>query len=199
MVKEKKRFQLDTKEQFREAVRYLKESQKYIYSIVIIFALSTILGYFLRSQLSFLNPLLEQIIDRTQGLNTIEMIFFILQNNLQSALLSVLIGVVFGIFPVFTAIVNGVILGYVAGFASEASGFLILWRLLPHGIFELPAIFIAMGLGLKLGFSLFLPEETRTDTFTKRFYDSANAFLMIVIPLLIIAAAIEGILIVLIG
>ena len=33
-------------------------------------------------------------------------------------------------------------------------GILVLWRLLPHGIFELPAIFISLGLGLKLGTSL---------------------------------------------
>jgi len=34
-------------------------------------------------------------------------------------------------------------------------GYGILWRLVPHGIFELPAVFISLGLGIKLGTFIF--------------------------------------------
>jgi len=37
----------------------------------------------------------------------------------------------------------------------QTDGFLSLWRLLPHGIFELPAVFISLGMGLKIGMFIF--------------------------------------------
>ena len=57
----------------------------------------------------------------------------------------------------------------------------------------MPAVFISLGLGLKLGMFIFSKKpglELR-----KRFFESLNVFLFIVVPLLIIAAIIEGILI----
>lgn len=190
-----KKRELKTKTQFKEALSYIKESQTYIYVAIGIFVISAIFGFVFHENLTFLNKIIEELILKTQGLSATELIFFILQNNLMSSLLSVAIGLFFGIFPVFNAIVNGVVLGYVSALVSNEHGLSILWRLLPHGIFELPAIFISLGLGIKLGFTLFLGRKTRAKEFRRRFYNSANTFLMIVIPLLIIAALIEGLLI----
>jgi len=161
---------LNLKTQFKEALSYLKESSKYIYFAVLIFVISAIFGFANSNQLSFIDKFLKEIISQTLNLGPIELIFFILQNNLQSALISL------------------------AGGIYSAAGLLVLWRLIPHGIFELPAIFISLGLGIKMGFSFF--SKNKSEEFKKRFFNSANVFLMIVIPLLIIAAIIEGLLIV---
>ena len=68
-----------------------------------------------------------------------------------------------------------------------------LLKLLPHGIFELPAIFIALGIGLKLGTFPFQKEPEKS---LKRFLgNSIRVFLLIVLPLLLIAGIIEGLLI----
>ena len=184
---------LKLKTQFREALSYTKESSSYIYSVLWIFIASAIFGLAFKSNLTFLEEILKELIQRTMNLNTQEMIFFILQNNLQSALLSIFFGILLGIFPLFSTISNGIILGYVLGRTLEVSSILSWWRLLPHGIFELPAIFISFGLGIKLGFSLLVKNKMKT--LKTRFYKTFNAFLMIIIPLLIIAAIIEGILI----
>ena len=57
-----------------------------------------------------------------------------------------------------------------------------------------PMIELSFGLGIRLGFGVFSKEK-----FKERFYHSFNVFLMIIIPLLIIAAIIEGLLIAFMG
>jgi len=225
----RKKTQLKTQTQFKEALSYLKESQKYIYAAIIIFVLGGIFGFIFWEHLTFLNKIIAEIILKTQNFTGPELIFFILQNNLLSSLLSILLGLFFGIFPIFNAIANGTILGYVSALVSESQGLPVLWRLLPHGIFELPAIFISIALGIKLGFTLLIPyvkhywkknkflgvamfavlvafplvalilislnqelAKKISGKFKYSFYNSVNAFLLIVVPLLIIAAIIEG-------
>ncbi|MBU1103593.1 MAG: stage II sporulation protein M [Nanoarchaeota archaeon] len=190
-----KKQNLSVKTQFKEAISYLKESTNYIYASVAIFFASSIAGFIFSTHLSFIDKLLAELIAKTQDLNTAEMVFFILQNNLQSSFFAILLGVFLGLFPLFAAISNGVVLGYVLSKTYEVAGFLSWWRLLPHGIFELPAIFISIGLGIKFGFTIFLNKKIRIKEFKRRFYNSLNTFLMLIIPLLIIAAIIEGLLI----
>jgi len=186
---------LSLKKQFNEARAYLNESAMYIYTVVAMFLLSAIIGFIFRDNLTFLNRLIQELLERSLDLNTIEMIFFILQNNLQSSLFSILFGIIFGIFPIFSSVSNGLVLGYVLGLSYEVSGLASWWRLLPHGIFELPAIFISFGLGLKLGLVPFSKKRNKIKELKRRLYNSINALLTIIIPLLIIAAIIEGLLI----
>ncbi|MBU0907224.1 MAG: stage II sporulation protein M [Nanoarchaeota archaeon] len=195
-MKKQKEKGLSLKTQFKEAWSYIKESRGYIFIAVALFILSSIVGaVFQEAFAPMINEILKNLIDKTSGLNTPEMIFFILQNNAQSAFLSIFFGMIFGIFPIISTVTNGVVVGYVLVKATEIAGISSWWRILPHGIFELPAIFISFGLGIKLGFTLFLKREARTKEFKKRFYNSMNTILMIIIPLLIIAAIIEGVLI----
>jgi stage II sporulation protein M len=189
----KKRDVLDFRHQWRNARVYLKESLGFVYLAFAVFAASALIGFFNAEKFSFINVLLMDILKQTEGLNGIELTFFILQNNFQSALFGLLLGVFFGIVPVLNAIVNGIVLGYVSNFVVAEVGAIELLRLFPHGIFELPAIFISLGLGIKLGFAFF--SSNRKKEFKRRFLEGINVFLMIVVPLLIIAAVIEGILI----
>jgi uncharacterized membrane protein SpoIIM required for sporulation len=61
-----------------------------------------------------------------------------------------ILGLGFGAMPLFNSIFNGYLLGFVGNSAVIESGASILFRLLPHGVFELPAIFISIGSGLFL-------------------------------------------------
>ena len=183
------------RKQFREAVDYIKESSGYIYFVIFIFFGFSLIGLFFWENFTFLDEFLKQILLQTEGLNWIEMIFFILQNNVQGAFFGILFGFIFGVFPLLNAMGNGIVLGYVASQVIQISGIGVMWRILPHGIFELPAIFIALGLGVKFGMFIFAKDGVKE--LKRRFYESMNAFLMIILPLLILAAIIEGILIVL--
>ncbi|MBS3071536.1 stage II sporulation protein M [Candidatus Pacearchaeota archaeon] len=189
--KRERKNNINIKKDFKEATKYISESKNYIYSVIMIFVASTIVGFFLSDQLKFIDKILEQIIDKTVGLNTTELIFFILQNNFQSALFGLVLGIALGILPIINALTNGVLLGYVLERTYPILGASVLFRLIPHGVFELPAIFISLGLGLKLGLGLFHSSKE----LKRRFFQSLNTFLMVIVPLLIIAAIIEGILI----
>ena len=136
---------------------------------------------------------MREIVSKTEGLGTLDMILFIFNNNVKSAFFGLMFGILFGIFPLINALFNGLVLGYVFKLAWGISGVNDFWRILPHGIFELPAIFISLGLGLKLGMFFFTKNWKKELKY--RFYSSLKAFIFVVVPLLVVAAIIEGFLI----
>jgi stage II sporulation protein M len=188
------------KRNYHESWNYIKDSRRFIYSIIIIFFLFTLLGFIVQPSPAIEEKILEfieELLEKTQGMSQSELIGFILANNAQSSFTGLFFGIVLGIFPLLSTLANGYILGFVASRVSDVNGLLVLWRLLPHGIFELPALFISLGLGLKLGTFVFKKDKLKT--LKKYLIESFRVFLFIVAPLLIIAAIIEGSLIYLLG
>lgn len=139
------------RKQYKESLYYLKDSLNYIYFTIGLFIIAGVLGFFFRAHLTFIDAILEELFLKTEGLGPGQLILFILQNNFQSSLFALVLGLFVGVFPLLSTITNGALIGYVLGKVYEVSGFAEWWRLLPHGIFELPAIFISISLGLKLG------------------------------------------------
>jgi stage II sporulation protein M len=179
---------------WEDAIRYLRGSWRHIYIVIVIFFAAGIISFFFPENFTFLNEILEQLVEDIKGKNTGEMIWYIFQNNVLVSFFAVVLGIGIGIFPVINAIINGTVLGYVLALSVALDGASSVLYLLPHGIFELPAIFIALGLGLRLGMFIFAKDKGKE--FKMRFYGSMKVFFMIIVPLLIIAAIIEGILIV---
>ena len=179
--------------EYKKSLDYLKESKNFIYIIIAIFFIFALIGSFIPVPDSIkesILELLEGILAKTQGMSQGELINFIFFNNLQSSFFGIIFGVFLGIFPVIGAIGNGYILGFVSLLASKEGGLPVLLRLLPHGIFELPAVFVSLGLGLKLGTFIF--QEKKIESLREYFWNSLRVFLLIVIPLLIVAGIIEG-------
>jgi len=179
--------------QFREALKYLRESKNYILAVALIFAGGILLGAIFSSQLGFLDEILKQLVDKVRGLDTFGTILFILMNNITSSFYGIIFGIILGIFPILASFSNGVLLGYVMKIVWFDSGAGEFWKILPHGIFELPAVFISLGLGVRLG--MFIFSKKKGKDFMERARNSIILFVCIVIPLLIIAAIIEGLLI----
>lgn len=179
---------------YKEAFAYLKESTIQILIITATLIMSIIIGFLNADKLTTIDLILKDLINKTVELNTQELIFFILQNNLQTSLFGFLSGIFLGIFPIINMLINGVVIGYVIERASQiATTPEIIRGFAPHGIFEIPAILISLGLGLKLGGFVFT--KNKKEELKRRFFNSINIFLLIILPLLIIAAIIEGILI----
>ncbi|MDP3881402.1 MAG: stage II sporulation protein M [Nanoarchaeota archaeon] len=185
---------LTVKNPYKRGFAYLKESLNYIYTTVILFFIFAFIGFFFSENLRFLDEILRQIITKTQGLNVLEMIDFIFFNNLQVSFFGLFLGFFVGIFSFINVVSNGIVLGYVFSKLAEASRLNEFWRIFPHGIFELPAVFISLALGMKLG--MFLFTRARNYELKRRIRASLLVFIFYVTPLLIIAAIIEGILIV---
>jgi len=175
---------------FFDSLSYLKESINYVYFIFSLFIVSGLVGFFFSGSFSFIEGFLRELIQRVEGMGAFDLVAFIFYNNATSALYGLFLGIFLGIFPLVNAITNGIVLGYVMESVWEISGFSDFWRILPHGIFELPAIFIALGLGVKLGFFVFA--KNKRAELNKRLFNSLLVFVFIVIPLLVIAAIIEG-------
>ncbi len=205
MVREKiNNFNL--KNQYEKSFSYLKESKNYIYFIVGVFFLFAFIGFFFNDLIIYLIKFLfginleekimnfiKNLIEQTKGLSQFELIVYIFKNNVLASFTGMILGIFFGIFSIILVIFNGYLLGFVALISVKNEGILILWRLFPHGIFELPAVLISLGLGLKL--STFIFKEEKVKMFKDYLINSLRVFLFIIIPLLIIAAIIEGILI----
>ena len=181
------------KEQYSKSWNYIKLSREFIYSAILIFAIFVVLGFFFPVPELLEKEILKMIQDilaKTKGLSGLEMTNFIFWNNLQSSFFGMIFGVLLGIFSAAVALVNGYVLGFVSKIVVIEAGFSSLWTLFPHGIFELPAIFISFGMGIKFGTFIFYKEKLKS--FNKFFINSLRVFIFIVLPLLIIAAIIEG-------
>jgi stage II sporulation protein M len=183
-------------EEYRKSWKYVVESKKFIYVAIGIFFFFALMGYFIPvPEIIYkeITELIKEIIEKTQNLSQVGLIKFIILNNLQSTLFGILFGIVFGIFPILSAIGNGYILGFVASISVESGGISTLWKILPHGVFELPAIFISLGLGIKLGTFIF--RKKKSESLRNLLVNSLRVFLLIIVPLLITAGIIEGTLI----
>jgi len=178
---------------FKLSLKYLKDIQNYIWFSLVLFFGIGIFGYFFPVffEEQILN-LIKEIIAQTEGLDMLGLFRFIFINNLRSSFFAMLLGIFFGIVPFFVLVVNGYVLGFVANKTVSSEGILILWKLLPHGIFELPAVFISVAVGLRLGVFLFVSKNKGWKEFKKWVIDAFRVFIFVVVPLLVVAAVIEG-------
>lgn len=181
------------KENYSKSWQFIKESKNFIYAIIAIFFGFALISFFFQVPDYLAREImktLEEIVNRTEGLSQFELIKFIFFNNLQSSFLGLILGVFLGIFPLIFAAFNGYVLGFVADMAVDVGGISVLWRLLPHGIFELPAVFISLGLGFRFG--VFILKNPGLKSIKEYSYEVIRVFICVVIPLLILAAIIEG-------
>jgi stage II sporulation protein M len=188
------------KRNYIDSWNYLKESKKFIFTIVLVFFVFVLIGFIFSAPDTLAQKILElvqEILEKTEGMGLLELTWFIFWNNIRVSFIGMISGILFGIFPILTGISNGYMLGFISNIVAGGEGFFSLWKILPHGIFELPAVFISLGLGLKLG--MFIFKKQKVIYLKKNLYRSLNTFFLIVLPLLIIAAIIESVFIFLIG
>lgn len=94
-------------------------------------------------------PVLRQMGKRGAGYD----IVLVFLHNLQAAMVMIALGFTV-IYPGFSIFVNGSVVGLVLAMAHRASGFGLgrfLLLVLPHGVFELPALFMAASIAWRLG------------------------------------------------
>ncbi|MBM3233245.1 MAG: hypothetical protein FJY98_01630 [Candidatus Liptonbacteria bacterium] len=176
-----------------EGLEYLKESRRYIYLSAALFILFIVIGFCFADKLTILDSVIKEMRESVSGLDGKDLTRAIFLSNIRAAFFSLFLGILMGIFTIFNIALNGTLIGYVINALWIDSGFTHLWKLLPHGIFELLALFIAWGLGIRLGAFIFSKNPGKD--LKKRLIGSIKAFTFIIIPLLFIAAIIEGLLI----
>jgi stage II sporulation protein M len=118
-------------------------------------------------------------------------------NNLRVVVASVLLGIFsFGVLPLVVPLVNSAVIAFViARVASSGQDPLLILvsGILPHGVFEIFAVWLASILALRLGAAVIArqPRMTLGDHWLLALADYMKAFIFVVLPLLILAALIE--------
>jgi len=148
--------------------------------------------------------LLEELKDAFEPLQTIplwKMFFVILLNNSAKSFAVLLSGILFGLVPLIAVATNGYILGTAYLFASGEVGYSkAVKAVLPHGVFEIPAVLLTAAYGLWLGVT-FAKRIRRRDMagFGNQVVHAIRMYFGIAFPLFILAALIETFLIYSIG
>ncbi len=179
---------------------YLYSLRYYLAFVCILFALAVGIGYFevfsevFSESLAWLEQLSEGIEDLTElyALWVIFLMFFVVifLNNAFTCFLNILTGPLLGVFPLFSTIINGGLLGWLA----HEEGWIIFLAIVPHGMFELPAYFISLAIGLRLAREALRPKTERQ--LKLKLGEGLRVYLRLILPLLFIAALVESALIV---
>ena len=177
--------------QYKKCWLFLCESKWHVVFALGIFCLMFLVGFaypvFFRDEIF---GFIAEMIGMLEGKSVLGLVVYIFLNNLKASFIAIISGVVVGVFPFVIAVVNGYLVGFVAREAVMQEGLFVLWQLAPHGIFELPAILLSIGIGLKIGISLFGGDVKKKLKYN--FIEAFRFFVFIVFPLLLIAGIIEG-------
>jgi uncharacterized membrane protein SpoIIM required for sporulation len=179
---------------------YLYSLRTYLLVIALLFMGSIIVGYIgvwsglFSEPLGWIQRLGEHIKDFAEfypaWLIFMAFLAIIFLNNAFTCFLDIILGPLLGIFPLFSAFINGGLIGW---FAQE-EGLIVFLAIVPHGVFEIPAFLISAAIGLKLGREVLKRKEERH--LKEELWNGLRVYLILIIPLLLIAALIESALIV---
>lgn len=156
---------------------YLFSIRNYVLAVTGLFILSIILGYLeSAAHPETSGGFLEAFKDLAERIKTIEspllqlvvLFLIIFLNNALKSLAIIILGAGFGIIPLFFVAYNGQAIGMVVYIFSKEKGLpYVLAALLPHGIIEIPVILISAGIGLRIGYSVFLSLKEGGEDFNK--------------------------------
>jgi len=147
----------------------------------------------------FLGPDMAETIDRremwTHSIITVKPLAasWIMTNNLTVSFATFALGITGGIGTMYMLLTNGLMMGVIAAACWQGGMSLPLWEFVaPHGVLELPAIFIAGGAGLLLARGLLFPGNLPRRVSLVVYGGQAGRLILGIIPILVVAGVIEG-------
>ncbi len=184
--------------------RIFRETFPYTLAATVLFVMAALMG----TLLCFHDPTFERYILPPQMIESIQAHKMwtesvltiqpmassaIMTNNLSVSFTTYALGILAGIGTVYMLLLNGLMIGVVGVACYEGGMSGPLWSFVaPHGVLELPAIFIAGGAGFVLARGLLFPGLlSRRESLALAGSESVRLVLG-VIPLLLIAGTIEG-------
>lgn len=182
----------------------LLEQWKFVIAAMILFAIGAIGSYFsvLNDPLhiySLLPPEIAQGVSPENlgkggsAIDTSLMSTTIMTNNIRVAVLAFAGGITFGLLTIYLLVSNGIIIGSLAALYWHHGKTYAFWAyIVPHGMIELTAIFIAGGAGLLMGYKLLVPGNYSRSFQLKYQAKRSVQLLLGTIPLFVIAGIIEG-------
>jgi stage II sporulation protein M len=177
---------------------YLKRLYPYLKTSLVIFGGGIVIGLMAVSHFPLLAQHFESsvvgFVKNFRGLSKLELAAAIFLNNTLKTVLAILLGSLFGIIPAVFLLGNGIALGVIFSLSAQTRGlWLSLLSIVPHGLLELPAVFLGTSIGLMVGSRVmkqfFRPPET---TIGSELVQGLRFFITVILPLLFIAALVEA-------
>lgn len=175
---------------------YLKLLRPYVLTVVLVFFLFVLIG---NASLSYFPDLGKMIsegfnarFEPLLNLSPLYIMLIIFLNNAFISLLLLVSGLGLGVLTSLIIASNGYVIGIISRIVAEETGILyVLFALLPHGILELPMVFLSAGIGLRLGHQVLLSLIGKQSEIKKEFKQGIFFYFRWVVPLLFVAAFIE--------
>ncbi len=176
--------------QYTTAVSTLYQARYGILIALLVYAGSCLGGWFYADALGIFQQAARGLAGKFAGKGGADFILALLLHNLVATYIAMCLLTLWGLFPMASAIANGLILGWIVTTATGPSLYSAAAMLVPHGLFEWPVMLIAWGVGLWRGAGYRFSKNP--GTYFLRWQQSNQVFFLIVLPLLLAAAIIEG-------
>ncbi|MGE5285024.1 MAG: stage II sporulation protein M [Actinomycetota bacterium] len=176
------------------AKRFDRTIQPYLLVLALIFVASFLAGTFVPSHAARrMTEMFQAMAGDYRELSGGMLFFNILVQNVMVTIFVILSGVIVGIIPAFAVGSNGFGLGVLFRQATDVSGYSkAALKVLPYGVFEIPALLIAASYGLWLGMTVVRRIRGKESASLKlRLEHAFRRYFAVVFPLLVVAAAIE--------
>ena len=200
---------MDTiKSEYALMFKFLKSIRKLLLILALLFAVIAVIAYFAMGSLYQTQPeVIEEhigelaemlntkdIIDEAGKMDTVKLFF----GNFYAAMAAVSYGMIpFLFLPALSLLTNAAVIGVITAIfkAKEIGGVVdTLVGILPHGIFEIPALLLCVAFGLNLsllGARIMRRKASKYDLYEFS-AETARALVLAVVPLLIAAAVVES-------
>ena len=177
---------------------YLHRLQPYLTTSIVLFSVGVVVGLLIVNQFPHITDSLDQslhaFIKQFRGLPKLKLAVAIFVNNSIKTLAAILLGIVFGLVPALMLIVNGAALAVVLSQSAQSRGiWLSLLSIVPHGVLELPAVFLGSAIGLMMGASFTRRLTAKSEnTIGAELGQALRFFATVIVPLLLLAALVEA-------
>jgi len=182
----------------QERRAYLIRLRPYLATSVLLFSAGTVVGlmvvYYFPELGDYFKETIAAFVKNFAGLPRLQLAGAIFINNAAKTLLTILLGVLLGIIPGFFLLANGVALGVAWSLSASVRGaWLSLLSLLPHGILELPAVFLGTSIGILIGVEALKQLTGKSEARVGAELTSGlRFFCTVIVPLLFVAALVEA-------
>jgi stage II sporulation protein M len=180
----------------RDFLNYTYDLRWYLLIIVGIFVAFAIIGYAVAVMSpGYTDQTINEVKDQVGPLketSALGLMLGIFENNVIKCFLVVVLGLAIGVAPLLFIVANGIVIGIVVGATIGKTGLLyVLVGILPHGIIEMPMVFLSAAIGLKLGYDVLRGLIQKKVHLWKDIKEGLLIFAFWVAPLLLVAAFME--------
>jgi stage II sporulation protein M len=177
---------------------YFNRLKPYLTTSLVLFGTGVVIGLMIMQShptlADYFEDTLANFVKKFASMPRSQLAIAIFLNNTLKTLFSILLGALFGVVPAIFLLANGIALGVAWSLSSEARGpWLSLLSLLPHGVLELPAVFLGTSIGLMIGITSLKRLTGRGDaTIADEVAQALQYFCTVIVPLLFVAALVEA-------